>query len=384
MPPIESVEARAIRIPLRTTYHESEAAIDAFHHVIVEVNAGDHVGIGEADFLSLAQTSAEPVAFAVNQQVAPAITGMDAFDREGVLGTVHEVVVRTLGVEATGAAMSCIDLALWDLIGTMLGEPVYRFLGGRVTDTIDVSFTLSAESPAAMAQSAAEMVEFGYRTLVIKAGRGDLEVDEARAREVREAVGPEITLRLDINGGYPDLEVARARIEAVSPYDIEYVEQPLPRGLEAEMAALRSKVSVPIVADESLVTPEDAVELAERDAVDIFNIKPTKCGGLHRSAKIAAIAEAAGIPCLVGGHPQQEIARQASRHFAAAFDAVNCGYANEGPGPASQSLTDHVTTSIVTYDDVADFDGSVAVPETVGLGVELDRRALERYTTVEP
>jgi L-alanine-DL-glutamate epimerase-like enolase superfamily enzyme len=377
---IQSVDVRPVRIPLAAPYRESEAEIDSFNHVITVVRTDETTGVGEADFLSLAQHSAPTVASTLDRLVVDPVVGMDAFNVEGILERVYDATNLVLSPEATAAAMSAIDLALWDIQGKALDRPVYELLGGRITDEIPVSFTLSAESPSAMADAARERVEQGYQTIVVKAGRGGLDRDRERVRAVREAVGPDTEIRVDINGGYETATEAIAAIRAFETYDIEYVEQPLSRGSRTAMAETRRAVDVPVVADESLVTLEDAFALSAESAVDAFNIKPTKCGGLYRAGQIATVAESAGVPCLVGGHPQQEIARQASRHFAAARTAVNCGFANEGPGPASQSLTDHVTTSVVTYDDVAAFDGHVPVPEEPGLGVELDRDALDRYT----
>jgi len=380
---IQSLEARPIRVPLAEPYRESEAEIDSFNHVVTTVRTEDEVGVGEADFLSLAQHSAPTVASMVNRHVADSITGMAVFDLEGVLNRAYECANLVLSPEATAAVLSCLDLALWDLRGKILDRPVYQLLGGKVTDRIEVSFTLSAESPEEMAEAAKKRRGQGYRTLVVKAGRGGLDRDEERVRRVREAVGPDVEIRVDVNGGYTEATEAIAAVNAFEKYDVEYVEQPLPRGKRAATRRLRDAVETPIVADESLVTPEDAFALGAENVFDIFNIKPTKCGGLHTASKIATVAESAGIPCLVGGHPQQEIARQASRHFAAARSAVNCGYANEGPGPASQTLTDHITTHVVTYDDVSEFEGFVQVPEEPGLGVELDSAALEQYTIAD-
>jgi L-alanine-DL-glutamate epimerase-like enolase superfamily enzyme len=381
---IKSVETRAIRVPLSDPYHESEAEIESFNHVITRVGTEDEVGIGEADFLSLAQQSAPTVAATVERTVADEIVGMDPFNVEGVLQRASEATSLVLSPEAAAGVSSCLDLALWDLQGNALDVPVYQLLGGRVTDSIPVSFTLSAESPGEMADAARQRVDQGYGTVVVKVGRGGLDVDEARVRQVREAVGQEVAVRVDVNGGYSDADEAIDAIERFEPYDIEYVEQPVARGKPEATKEIRRVTDTTVVADESLVTLADAFALARDDVFDVYNIKPTKCGGLHASCKIASVAESAGIPCLVGGHPQQEIARQASRHFAAARSAVNCGYANEGPGPASQSLTHHVTKDVVTYDDVAAFEGVVELPEAPGLGVEIDEDALEKYTVAGP
>jgi muconate cycloisomerase len=137
-------------------------------------------------------------------------------------------------------------------------------------------------------------------------------------------------------------------------------------------------VETPICADESNVTIHDAFQLIHSSAADILNIKIPKNGGFYLSKKIAAIAEAADIPCVVGGMMTFEIGRQASRHFTLCTRQAQ-HYASEGCGPASQSLTDRITQDLITFEDVRRGGGYITIPETPGLGVKIDEAKLAQY-----
>lgn len=380
--PIDQVEIRQVSVPLATPYREAIAEVEAFHHVITVIEADGERGIGEADFLNVTPNAAPIVAHAL-RVAAPRLVGRELDDVAGVLATVREVLGDALAPTAVAGGLAAIDLALFDALARRQGRPVHALLGGPRTDVIPVSFTLSAADAGEMAEAARTRVAQGYRTVVVKAGRGGPELDAARVAEVRAAVGDDVRIRVDVNGGYRDVDAAVAAIRGFEPYDVEFVEQPLPPGDPAELAALRRSVGVPLAADESLVTVADAEALARAGAVDIFNIKVTKCGGFQASLAVAAVAETAGIPCLVGGHPTQEIARQACRHFAAAVEVTNRGFAHEGPGPASQALVDQLTREVVTYDDVERLGGVVATPMAPGLGVRLREDVLARHTRGE-
>jgi len=377
--PIDRVEIRQVSVPLATPYREAIAEVNAFHHVITVVEADGVRGIGEADFLNVTPNAAPIVAHALGV-VAPKLVGRDLDDVAGTLASVRAVLGDALSPTAVAGGLAAVDLALFDALGRRDGRPVHALLGGQVTDVIPVSFTLSAAAPGDMAEAVRSRVVQGYKTVVVKAGRGGTDLDVARVAEVRRAVGDDVRIRVDVNGGYRDLEEAVAAIRGFEAYDVEFVEQPLPPGDPARLAALRRAVGTPLAADESLVTVADAEALARAEAVDIFNIKVTKCGGFQASLAVAAVAEAAGIPCLVGGHPTQEIARQACRHFAAAVAVTNRGFAHEGPGPASQALVDQLTREVVTYADVERLGGVVAAPTAPGLGVSLREDVLARHT----
>jgi L-alanine-DL-glutamate epimerase-like enolase superfamily enzyme len=271
-----------------------------------------------------------------------------------------------------------IDLALWDLMGKALGVPAHTLLGGSIDPRILCTYTLSIETPERMAEQAAFRKGQGYKTLVVKIGR-DPATDLQRLALVREAVGEEVNLRLDANEAFwPDQAIGIIR--RMERYHPEFVEEPVKRWDLDGMAKVARSVGVPISSDESNTSLESVLKIIQKGAASIINIKISKNGGLTRSKKIAALAEAAGIPCIVGGANTYEVGRQACRHFAVSTPQVQMGMGSEGCAPASQSKIDDVTRTVLAYEDVTRGNGFVGVLPGPGLGVELDEEKIRKYS----
>jgi len=162
-------------------------------------------------------------------------------------------------------------------------------------------------------------------------------------------------------------------------YNPEFVEEPVKRWDLDGMAKVADAVDTPISSDESNTSLESVYKLIKKGAADIINIKISKNGGLWRSKKIAAVAESAGIPVIVGGANTYEVGRQACRHFAVSTGQAQMGMGSEGCAPASQSKIDDVTQNIVTYEDVTSGKGYVNVLPGPGLGAELDEDKWKKY-----
>ena len=148
-------------------------------------------------------------------------------------------------------------------------------------------------------------------------------------------------------------------------YHPEFVEEPVKRWDLDGMARVARAVGIPISSDESNTSLESVMQIIQKAAAGIINIKISKNGGLYRSKKIAALAEAAGIPCIVGGANTYEVGRQACRHFAVSTAQAQMGMGSEGCAPASQSKMDDVTMNVMTYDDVTRGQGFVGVSNSL-------------------
>jgi muconate cycloisomerase len=162
-------------------------------------------------------------------------------------------------------------------------------------------------------------------------------------------------------------------------YRPEFVEEPVKRWDLEGMAKVAHAVDTPISSDESNTSVDTVMRIIEKRAAGIINIKISKNGGLSRSKTVAALAEAAGIPCIVGGANTYEVGRQACRHFAVSTAQAQMGMGSEGCAPASQSKIDDVTTRVLTYEDVTRGNGCVEVLQGPGLGVELDDHRIRQY-----
>jgi L-alanine-DL-glutamate epimerase-like enolase superfamily enzyme len=237
---------------------------------------------------------------------------------------------------------------------------------------------MALETDTMVREATRAVEEFGVRVLCIKAGDGrGWRRDVENFAAVRRAVGKDVQLGVDPNCGWRLADAKRA-IRAMAEHTLDYVEQPIARDDVAGLAALREFMDgIPLMADESLVTLEDAYELARARAVDVFCIKLYKTGGLRRAKKIAAIAEASGTLLNVGGLAAfSQLEAAAAAHFYASTPPEHMMPAGEflfgvgaiGPDP------------LVPETDFVVSDGHVAPPGRPGLGITIDEDALARHT----
>ncbi len=369
------VETKIIEIPVRSPYVFSHGVLKAFSNVLVWVSTDEGIsGVGESSFVpggGVSEETPESCKPVIDHYLAPILVGEDPFDIESIHMKMDAVVPRNL------IAKCGIDLALWDIMGKATHKPAYKLLGGEFEAKILCTYTLSIDTPEKMAEQAQFRKSQGYQTLVIKIGR-EPDTDIGRLKLVREAMGDGINLRLDANEAYwPDQAIQIIR--QMEKYHPEFVEEPVKRWDLGGMAKVAQAVDTPISSDESNTSLESVMKLIQMKAADIINIKISKNGGLYRSKKIAAVAEAAGIPVIVGGANTYEVGRQACRHFAVSTAQAQMGMGSEGCAPASQSKIDDVTRSVLTYEDVTRGKGYVGVIPGPGLGAELDEEKVRRY-----
>lgn len=229
---------------------------------------------------------------ALEQLLLPALLGQDGLAREKLHRQMNRLLV------GHPAARCAIDLALYDLQARRSGLPVWRVLGGD-NHPVPTNYSIGLASPEDAAEQARSLVEQDFTCIKLKIGQ-DPDLDLERVRKVRSAIGPDIALRIDANEGWNYLQAARF-LGRSAGLDIQLIEQPLHRSDFEGLARLRRTSPIPICADESLRGPAEARRLASMEAVDVFNIKLMKCGGLREALDIVAIARAHGIALMVGG-----------------------------------------------------------------------------------
>lgn len=297
--------------------------------------------------------------------IAPALIGRDPTEVERLTAVIAKAVA------ANPFTKSGLEMALWDLLGKAAGLPVYRLLGGPVRDVVPTKFSVSGLEPERAAEIAAWAVEQGFRTMKVKVGI-EPEGDVARVRAVRAAIGPGVRLGVDANGGW-SARTAIQTIRRLEEYGIYFAEQPVPALDVAWLADVRANVRVPVMADESVYTLQDAMAVVRAGAADILSVYIGKGGGIGPARKVAAVAEAAGLTCTVGSNLELGIASAAMIHLAMATPGIG---AEEFPcdilGPffyADMLLTEPLPIAA----------GSARPHERPGLGVELDEEKVARY-----
>lgn len=209
------------------------------------------------------------------------------------------------------SAKAAVDIALYDLFAKKANMSLYKFLGGY-RNQITTDMTLSIGEEKAMAKKAQSLIQDGFHTLKVKLG-GTYEEDMSRMKLLRKTIGDDINLRIDANQNWdPKTAVRFIRELERENLNIELVEQPVKADDFEGLAYVTKQVETPIMADESLFSAKDAIRLIKMNACDLFNIKLMKTGGIREALAIADIAEAAGIPCMIGSMMESPISVSAA------------------------------------------------------------------------
>jgi muconate cycloisomerase len=360
---ITSVTAVPFRAPRKRAWHAAFGTVLESEYAVVFIDTDDGLtGVGEIatvwDRRGISQADD------VNRLLAPLLIGKDPLRLTELCVTIH----RALG-RGSNPAKAGVDIALHDLAGKILNVPVYQLLGGKLRDRVHLSFSVSMGPPEQMADEAAALVASGFRTLKLKAGL-DHRADLAALELIRDRVGPDITLRIDMNAGVASPKEALRRVREYEPFRLEFVEQPVKGPDIAGMAFVRKRTSIPIMADESIWESADALAVVEAGAADLANIYVMEAGGLREARQAFGVCEAAGLPAMVGSMPEFGIGTVAQLHLGVTIP--NLIEANDLCG-----FLYHQEDLLETPLRVA--DGIITVPEGPGLGVTLDRARLKRW-----
>jgi len=268
---------------------------------------------------------------------------------------------------------AAVEMAFWDIAGKAAGKPVYELLGGKVRDSIKTKWSVSGVEPARAAEIARWAISQGFSTMKVKVGI-DPESDLARVRAVREAIGPEVKLGVDANGGWTVDSAIETIVRLKQECGIYFAEQPVPPEDATLMAEVRRKTQLPIIADESIYTMQDARTLVHFQAADVFSIYIGKAGGIGPAKQIIEFAQAAGIKCTIGSNLELGVASAAMIHLGMAARGIT---PEEFPcdiiGPFYYE-TDVVREPL----PIAPGKAASAVPARPGLGVELDEEKVNR------
>src|SRR5262245_29185131 len=345
------------------------------NYVLVRVaDQAGHVGLGEASVTSVWSGETQDGCIALIREVlAPLVVGADPFDSEWIARRMEKAAF------GNSFARGALEMALLDLQGQILNVPLYKLLGGRDRPPVAaepharlqfvlggdrgvrLKFVIGAVEPAVAAERARGLVAKGWGAIKVKVGR-DPRADVERLKAVRDAIGPDVFLSVDANGGY-SVEEALWAARHFERLDVALFEQPTRRGDHTAMAEVRRRSNVPIMADESVFTPQDALEVIRHRAADVLSLYPGKHGGIRQTQQIAKMAEGAGIPCTIGSNLEREVATAAMAHVTVCTANIQCErFPGDLIGPVY--FTKSLTPQPLRYQ--AD---RLWVPEGPGLGV---------------
>lgn len=306
---IRKVDVHLVRLRFEEPFAITYGSCYESHTIVVKVFSDDNfMGLGEASPSVATAETGETILKALDR----IIKHLKAADEEeiGALVKKMDKVIRR-----NPSAKAAIDIALHDILGQRAQKPVFDLLGGYREVPTDLS--LSLKEPKEMAKDALKAVREGFTALKIKVGVSPLE-DFERINSIRNAVGPDIALGIDVNQGWT-VSQAIDMLKKLEPLRLEYVEQPVKTNDIKGLRKVKHNSSIPVMADESVCSVEDAKRIIENEAADMLNIKLMKCGGIHKAKKIATMAEAANISCMVGCMYESAIGVTAGTHFASSL-----------------------------------------------------------------
>ena len=382
---IRSLEASAFRLPHRRSFKWAGLHVELGGFVLVRVTTDEGIiGYGEAtplpdwggDFGRRSGETLSTVISMVNEIFAPALVGSDPTAVTSARQKMDRLVV------GNSYAKCAVDIALHDLWGKSVGQPIYRLLGGAVRDSVPIAHMIGLMDESDAANEGIAAIADGVRTLQIKGGV-DAERDIRLVRTLRRELGSGVTLRLDANQGYGHAKRAAQVVARLAEAGVDLVEQPA-AGLTF-LAEVTAGATVPIIADESCWDVSDALEVVRHRAADCISIYLAKAGGFVGARAVAAVAEAQRMACDINGSIESAIGNAANTHFVLAHSAVSLASVIPVSAPAGT----HPYTVAGRYyeDDViseafAVRDGAILPLNRPGLGIEVDEARLAKYRCV--
>jgi L-alanine-DL-glutamate epimerase-like enolase superfamily enzyme len=363
---VTQIELYKLFIPLKDPFIISLGPIYNAENVLVIIRTDAGItGFGECSpFMSINGESAD-TGMIVGQYFANYLK-----DKNPLLIEEHVVAMDKI-IYANSSIKSAFDIALYDIASQYSGVPLYKYLGGAKNKTIITDYTVSIGEPQKMAADALRIKQEGYPAIKIKLGKNG-ETDVLRVKAIREAVGNEIPLRIDANQGW-DFEEAITTLKALSVFNIQHCEEPIPRWAFMSLPRVKKESPIPIMSDESCGDDHDAERLIQLGACDYLNIKLGKSGGIFKALKMVKLAEAASMHLQVGAFMESRLAMTAFAHFSLCSAAI--------------VHFDFDTALMFSEDPVSGGikykpNGVVELPEAIGLGAYVNEKWLNKMEKV--
>jgi L-Ala-D/L-Glu epimerase len=362
---IERIDIIPVSIPFKKKVAISFSIWEKVEYVISKIYTDEGiVGLGESGpWVPISRESSETVVGIVSKHLAPLLIGEDPFDIEKIWWKMDRAV------PGNGHAKTALDMPLYDIMGKALHLPVYKLLGGKTIGSFPLARLIGLGPLDEMIEHTLDVVSQGYRSIRLKTGLG-LKEDVKIIKGIREAVGPDVQLRIDANQAYTPVMAIRM-IKALEPYDIEIVEQPTAWEDFEGLARVTAAVNIHVLPHESLYSISDAIQLDRMGAGNVYCIKSTRPGGITLGRKLAVYMELRNIPMFVASAAELVISTAAMAHFITAFYR-NIKFDCEIGG--STELKDDIGEPGVTIEK-----GRASVVDRPGYGVDLDEKRLKKY-----
>lgn len=362
---ITKIKVYPIGVKLKKPLQIAKMIREKSSNIVIKIETDQGIeGYGEATcvhfFWGETQGSMRDV---VENLLTPVLIGEDPTNIINLIDRMNRVIF------GNPFAKAAIEMALWDIKGKALGASVYNLLGGFRRKSIPVCHAISYGGMDDMVQQASELIDQGYKTLKIYCGRDTPEADLERIRAVRNAVGDNINLYVEVNQRW-GFKTALGLLTLLEELQIQFIEQPISSHLRKEMKILRERSPIPIALDEGVFTPEDVVIAKEEGIADIVNIYVLKAGGIYDAKRALDIADTVKIDAYMGSFNELSISSIASAHVAATI--ANLPYPCYLVGPT-------LYEDEILKEPLDIRDGMLHLTDNPGLGIVVDERQLERF-----
>jgi len=376
---ISKVEAIPVTIPLHTPIRHAFAVRTSGNFVIVKIQTDEGVegiGCGSVLYPGYIGENQETVMCKIKYIASEVLLGQNPLNIEQILSKCDVMVFGNWITKAH------IDYALHDLKGKILNVPVYDLLGGLGRDMIPLEWIVTLDEPELQAEKALQFLGAGFHSLKLKVG-GDLRMAVKRFRTVREAVGEEIEIGIDMDGSYRAHDALRV-IEELAKYNLHFAEQPVSRYNFDGFLAIKRRTNIPLVADESGWSITEAYTLIKNRGVDLFHVAVERIGGFRRALKYRALIEAADLDYAISTYNSPGICHTATAHFAVSCskrpqildELANilyfCG-GTETKGIKMPDITKEINGKVEK--------GHLYPPKGPGLGIEINQELVDKYLT---
>ncbi len=361
---ITNIRIYKFNIPRKDVFTIATMSLDKCENVLIQMETNEGVtGWGEASPFHAIVGETQRIDLAAALDLREILLGKNPLNIAALVDLMDYYLPNNPTIK------SAFDMALWDIAAKVAGMPLYLFLGGEKRP-IETDFTLSIGSAEEAQEKARQVVDMGYRMIKVKVGIDD-EEDYRRLENIRSAVGEEPVIRIDANQGWNRIQAVQ-NLRRFEPFGIEFVEQPCratdPQGLKY----ISDHSPIPVMADESIFSPFDAMNLIRADAVPYFNVKLSKSGGIYNALRIAHIAEAGGRVCMVGCMSESPLGLTAAAHLALASPVFRFFDLD--------SFLEHAENPILGGVKIE--KGMVEIPDEPGLGAEPDPAYLKKLEEV--
>jgi muconate cycloisomerase len=365
---IREVTAEILDLPIRRLHQFSTTTIRHQSYVLVRVRTEEGLtGIGEGVTPGgpwWGGESVETIKLMIDAYLAPMLVGEDASRAAHLLARMDRAVAGNRFAKAP------LEVACYDLLGKALGVPVCDLLGGLYRDSLPSVWALASGDPRTDVAEAEEKIGANLHSrFKLKAGAEEPAADVERIVKISKALGEEAGLVVDPNGAWDEL-TARLLMPRLEEASVALLEQPVPRWNLEGMARLTAMRSIPIMADESVCSAQDALAVVRNHSADMIAIKLPKSGGITGARKVAAVAEAAGVPLYGGSTLETSVGTAASLHVYCSVPRMTEGCELFGP----LWLADDIVEEPVEFRDCR-----VWLPRGPGLGVRLDEEKVAYY-----